>query len=140
MRKTSEKKLTFDTCILLLLFCIGSINFVFLLKDFSGAIPIAQKSRIPIPGQEFADLAEYLKGVKTAGFLTDKDMSPERNDGQFLAAQYTLAPVVLDLNNPDHELVILDCISIPSAFDLMELTHRVPLFINPYGKILAKRK
>ncbi|OGX28269.1 MAG: hypothetical protein A2787_02290 [Omnitrophica WOR_2 bacterium RIFCSPHIGHO2_01_FULL_48_9] len=92
------------------------------------------------PGREFADLADDLQGVEKVGFLTDKDMSPEKNDGLFLQAQYRLAPTVLDLGNAQHPLLIFDCQNVLTAFDMMKELNAAPLHVNPYFKILAERQ
>ncbi|HOW35552.1 MAG TPA: hypothetical protein PL155_03990 [Candidatus Omnitrophota bacterium] len=122
-----------------LLFVI-SLNFSSL-KEAYRSVAFHRASRIfrKSPGFEFADFKDKLTGINAIGFLTDKNMSPERNDGQFLAAQYTLAPVILDLNNPNYRLNILDCTNLADAFGIMQGISAEPAFINPYGKILAQR-
>src|SRR3989338_8725661 len=51
---------------------------------------LSQRAVRPVvePGTEYNDFKSVLAEIPRIGFLTDKDMSPERNDGQFLAAQY----------------------------------------------------
>ncbi len=91
------------------------------------------------PGREFAGFQERLAGVETAGFLTDKNMSPEKNDGLFLMAQYALAPVILDLDNTAHTDIILDCQNYFHALDLMKKADAAPVYTNDFGKILARK-
>ena len=114
------------------------VNFISLMKICRTALA-QNKSQKPIePGYEFADLKEKIFLLRRIGFLTNKDMSPERNDGQFLAAQYVLAPVVLDLDNPNYQFLILDYTGLVPAFDKMEAIGADPIYINDYSKVLAK--
>ena len=89
---------------------------------------------------EFEDFIEKLKNVRRVGFLTDKDMSPERNDGQFLAAQYVLAPVALDLDNAGPEYTILDYLNPVSAEQARRNLKAVVVFKNQYNKVLVRKK
>ena len=91
------------------------------------------------PGREFASLQGHLAGVERAGFLTDKNMSPENNDGFFLMAQYALAPVMLDLDDTTHTDIILDCRNYFHALDLMKKADAAPVYTNDFGKILARK-
>lgn len=89
------------------------------------------------PGREFTGFRERLAGIEKAGFLTDKNMSPEKNDGLFLMAQYALAPVMLDLGGTGHSHTILDCTNYFHALDLMKEADAAPVYTNDFGKILA---
>jgi len=91
------------------------------------------------PGTEFMDFNPLLRGVKHAGFMTNKAMSPERNDGQFLAAQYILAPVILDFN-ASHQFLLFDYTDLMSAYREIQRLKTQPVYINKYGKILVERK
>ena len=89
------------------------------------------------PGYEFEDFKDKIKGEKIIGFLTNRDTSAEKNDQEFLLAQYMLAPVILDLNNPQHKLLILDYTSpIFLGYKLKELS-AVRLYDNSFNKVLA---
>jgi hypothetical protein len=90
------------------------------------------------PGHQFADLREKLENTRSVGFITDKDMSSENNDGQFLRAQFMLAPLILDLNNHRHPWLILDCTNTFKAFFIMKEINARLVYINPYGIILAR--
>ena len=116
------------------------VNFIALVK-ICRTVLAQNKSQKPIePGYEFTDLKEKIFLLKRIGFLTNKDMSSERNDGQFLAAQYVLAPVVLDLDNPHYPFVILDYTGLIPAFDEMEAIGANPIYVNEYSKVLAKKR
>ena len=125
------------------LFCIlaiATVNCLFALKDLSLAAARQSQRNIKYPGYEFGDLKQKLPAVRKAGFLTDKDMSPERNDGQFLAAQFIFAPIMLELNNPHHEFIILDYTSLQAALDAMKKDNIHTVYINGHGKILGRKK
>ena len=89
------------------------------------------------PGLQYSDFKESLSGVKEAGFVTNKDLSSEKNDGEFLMAQYILAPTVLDLNASRHKYNILDCTSEKHILFALKNLNARPIKINKYGKILA---
>ena len=123
-----------------MLFMAG-INCLSILKDLSSSLIRPSQKNVKYPGYEFGDLRRKIPAaVSEIGFLTNKDMSPERNDGQFLAAQCMLAPIVLDLDNPHHEFIILDYTDIPTALNAMEKYNIQTLYINGYGKILGRGK
>lgn len=89
------------------------------------------------PGTEFEGLKESLHNIPVAGYLSDKIQSSENNDGRFMMAQYMLAPTVLDLQNMDHQYLVLDC-STPQAvqYFLTKLKAK-PIAMTIFGKILC---
>ena len=89
------------------------------------------------PGLQYSDFKEGLAGVRRAGFVTNKDLSPEKNDGEFLQAQYILAPTVLELNASKNKYNILDCTSKTHILYALKSLNAAPVQINKYGKILA---
>ena len=91
------------------------------------------------PGLEYLDFRPFLNQTTQAGFLTDKPMNPENNDGQFLAAQYILAPTRLELNNPQNSMFLIDATSLPAAMRMLKDVHASPVYVNPYGKVLAHK-
>jgi len=60
------------------------------------------------PGYQYESFLEPLKYVKRVGYLTDKEISREKNDGYYLMAQYYLAPTIVDLNSDLYDITILD--------------------------------
>ena len=118
---------------------LAGLNAVCTLKNFVEAGAKNKNSIFLKPGGHFADFKSYLLGQPAVGFITDKDISAENNDGKFLEAQYILAPTRLDLNNPNHAFIILDCTSMLTALDMMNDLNAEPVTVNSYGKILAKR-
>ncbi len=92
------------------------------------------------PGTQFATFKEKLKDVNAIGYLTNKDMSEEKNDGTFLQAQYMLAPTVLELNETHPNLNILDYTSpVYTVFTMRSLRSK-PIASSPYGPVLAEKQ
>jgi hypothetical protein len=91
-------------------------------------------------GIQFADFIPLLKGETKIGYITNKDLSSESNDGQFLQAQYALAPIVLDLNGKSNKFNIIDCTDQRSIMYALQQTNSIPVKLNQYGKILSIMK
>jgi len=125
---------------LIIVIALTFVNFSSLFRAYREALIQIRTNVILEPGTEFADFKDKISGAKIVGFLTDKDMSSERNDGQFLGAQYMLAPMILDLNNPYHEFLILDYIDLSYSFEKIKELNAIYLYTNKYGKSLAKKK
>ena len=140
MKESMSKYLRPKTAFFVLAVFLVGFNFASVIKSYRSALVKNGTDKHPEPGFEFAGFKEKLSGLKRVGFLTNKDMSPERNDGQFLGAQYMLAPVVLDLGNPRYRWVILDCTSLIPAFDMMQEIKAAPIDVNEHSKVLAERK
>ena len=130
---------TFRTIFLALAFTVLLIHITSLYPAYKFTQFQIKTKFVQEPGIEFKEFIKELKGVKKIGFLTDKDMSPERNDGQFLAAQYMLSPIILDLNNPNCEFIIFDYTSMAEAYKKIKEIGAVLMYANRYGKILAKK-
>ena len=97
-------------------------------------------TKILEPGTQFVMFKEKLAGLREIGYLTNKDMSEEHNDGEFLQAQYMLAPVILRLNQPARTLNILDYKNPVFAVFQMENLNAKPLVTSPYGKVLVESR
>ncbi len=119
---------------LLLFFIYHTVSFLLAFPKFVNQY---SSHEIIQPGIEFADLKEKIPSGMTVGFLTNKDMSAERNDGQFLAAQYILAPVVLDLNNDRHAYLIFDDLDPLMVSQIAEKLSATIVLTNSYNKVLA---
>lgn len=92
------------------------------------------------PGTQFEPFIAKLEGITQVGYLTNKDMSEEKNDGTFLQAQYMLAPTILKLNEEHPKLNVLDYTSpVYTVFTLRSL-RSAPIASSPYGQVLAERK
>jgi hypothetical protein len=117
----------------LIIHIVGAVRFLFVREQtksyFDHDVDIA-----------FKDFQPILKNVPIAGYITNKPMASENNDGHFLMAQYTLAPTVLALNDPQYEYSIIDCTDKTSIMYALQQTQSTPIALNPYGKILAVKK
>ena len=137
---TNPKRFKYiQTTIIALTSVLIAINFFFL---FIYSMSRLSKIDLPIlePGTQFESFREHLKGVDKIGYLTNKDSSPEKNDGAYLQAQYYFAPMIIELNNNHHRFNVID--------------YEEPMFIiyvfndlkarrvanNEYGQALAERK
>jgi len=137
--KNQSPSRIFRIFILYAAIALTGLNAFYTFQDYWRSSSRNKNSIFLKPGYHFADLRNHLTGVEIAGFLTDKDTSSENNDGKFLEAQAILAPTVLDLNNPNHPLIVLDCTNMVAAFDILNQLNAEPIYVNSYGKILAKR-
>lgn len=90
------------------------------------------------PGAQFYDFRDQLKGVKKMGYLTNKDLSPEKNDGNFLQAQYIFAPTILDLNNSNYRFNLLDYSNQIYVFYKIKELNPIRYVDNEYGLVLAE--
>jgi len=138
MKRFLTKCLQLETILLtatIFLVCYNAFFlFVYVMTQAGKKIAVVE------PGSQYADFQEILHGVKEAGFLTNKDTSPEKNEGEFLQAQYFLAPTILDLNNADHQFVILDYTSPVYLNYVLKKINAVPIKDNEYQKILAQKR
>ena len=91
-----------------------------------------------MPGAHFIELKSKLNNPEIIGFLTNKDTSSEKNDGEFLRAQYTFAPIALDLNKAQ-TINIISATSKEALVAILEENRLKPIFINKYGKTIAVR-
>lgn len=92
------------------------------------------------PGTPFEAFKDPLKEIPKVGYLTNKDMSEESNDGLFLMAQFELAPTILKLNEVDPKYNILDY-SAPVYFLLsFKKLHAIPIRTSTYGMTLTERQ
>ena len=88
-------------------------------------------------GNKFLGLKAILKDAKSIGYYTDKNLDDNKPALQFAQAQYTLAPIILDLNNTNHSFVLFDCSSEEIALQKIKEAGLVPMKKNQFGIILA---
>lgn len=94
------------------------------------------------PGLQFAMMKDILRndpGLTEVGWLTDKDMSREKNDGIFLQAQYFLAPLLVRLGEEDHRYIVIDSVNIPYLVPTIKRLKSMRLTNNEYGQALLRR-
>ena len=127
-----------NTVTIFLISALITLNLFFLVKGIAQQLTGPEQIMLE-PGFAYLEIRDRLKGIEKIGFLTNKNMTSEGNDGDFLMAQYMLAPTALDLNNPDHELSVL------VYTDLMYLQYALkdlnasPVYWNKYGIVLAQK-
>ena len=86
------------------------------------------------PGEAYRDIAKNLKELHVVGFHTDKNMSSEKNDGDFLMAQYMMAPIVLDYNNTELPIHILSYKNQNNALVLIKKLNGKLIYHNQFGR------
>ncbi|MCA9404786.1 MAG: hypothetical protein KC897_13435 [Candidatus Omnitrophica bacterium] len=133
-----KKILTAENCALAasVILCAVTSFFLFanyMVKSRMRGIPVIE------PGTQFVQFKPYLTDVRELGYLTNKDMSEEKNDGFFLQAQYMLAPTVLRLNDTEHKMLILDYSKPVYAWFTMKSMRAAPKFSSEYGPVLAEQ-
>ena len=114
-------------------------NIVTLTKELINIHKLKAFAASQFPGRIFSGLDKTLEGIKYAGYFTDKDINNIAQAKHFAQAQYVLAPVILDLNNTDHEYILFDCTSLKITFDKIKEIGAVPLKANQFGIILARK-
>jgi len=92
------------------------------------------------PGYQFNNFRPKLKGIRSVGYITNKDMSRENNDGAFLQAQYFLAPTVLRLDEVDEDLNILDYWETTFIIYQMRALKSKRIASNNYGQALVQKR
>lgn len=91
------------------------------------------------PGYQFHHFQKFIQGEKTIGYITDKTLSREKNDGAYLQAQYYLAPVVVDSSSFDYRYNIVDSENIPFLVRTFKNLNSKRIANNKYGQALIKR-
>jgi hypothetical protein len=91
-------------------------------------------------GEKFEGIKDLVQGEKYVGYITDKDFKIDKNTAEFSQAQFALVPVILDLNNPDHRLLLINCDSPQKAIAFMKQYGARPIRGNNLGTILAVRE
>lgn len=134
-----KKYIHFENGIVLLTIAMIGLSAFYLLANYM--VQSKRKTvKIIEPGTQFAFFVDFLKDAGDVGFMTNKDMSEEKNDGTFLQAQYMLAPTVLNLNEIHPKLNILDYTDPVWAVYTIKSLRARPLATSPYGQILAVKK
>ena len=90
-------------------------------------------------GSAFSSFEEALAGKSHIGYYTDKDLGKTVHAAQFAQAQFILAPVILDTDYRKYEFIILDCSSLSNVLEKMRGIGAVPVKINAFGIVLARR-
>lgn len=90
-------------------------------------------------GIKFSGLENILKQETHVGYITDLSLKETAPLAEYEQAQYVLAPAILDVNNPNHRLLIVNCSSDAVATRKLKDIGAQPLTRNNFGVILAMR-
>lgn len=91
-------------------------------------------------GYQFRGLEEFTKGIDRIGYYSDENLELNEHAHKLFAhAQYVLAPTVLELDNMDHDFVLVVCSNERNALHKLKQLNALPLRANKFGMILARR-
>lgn len=90
-------------------------------------------------GNQFEPLRPIFNHVEKVGYLTDHTLENPIFLAHFSQTQYTLSPTILDLNNSDHEFVILHYKNQQTAINKILSLKMIPMTTSSSGIILAKK-
>ncbi len=111
--------------------------------DLASTIHIHQEKRKHLPfyfsGYRFLGIESFFKGIKYAGYYTDRDLNEEEISAQYAQAQYILAPTILDLDYSQYKYILFDCTSESAAIAKIKKMAAIPLKKNQFGIILAQQ-
>ena len=97
-----------------------------------------QKTPYIFLGYQFLGLDAILGNAGRISYLTDKNMDDPVVAMEFAQAEFMLAPITLDLNNPQHEFLILTYKSPKENWKKVKDLGLIPLRQSPWGALLAK--
>lgn len=123
-----------------LLIAITAFNLLNIVAELARTQARRKLSPYIFYGFAFSGIDKLLTGVKAIGYYTDRDLDQNTNAAIFAQAQYMLAPVIVDLNNFDHEFILFDCASEETAMAKIKEIGAVALKKNKLGVILAKHR
>lgn len=134
----SKFKISLSFVLTLVIFWLVGLNIIY------GCITVLSKTqnRKPVfePGYQFEDIRKILKQEKIVGYLTDRNISPEKNDQEFLLAQYMLAPTIVEVNNHSYQFLILDYTNPSAVINKLKEIKAKPIYKNMYNKVLALQR
>ncbi len=113
-------------------------NSVSLVREFHRTFQKRRAHPYVFLGDQFPALRDVLAGTEKIGYCTDQSLDVRRHAMQFSQAQYALAPVILEFNNPDHPFVILDYADPAGAARTIAKEGLIPLRRSPLGPVLAQ--
>ncbi len=89
-------------------------------------------------GAKFAGLKPFLKNSQRIGYLTDQSLDEKIAAAEFAQAQYVLAPIILDFNNPNLRFVLVNASSLSQSLELIKQHHLKPLKGNQFNILLTQ--
>ena len=114
-------------------------GFIGVARELSDMYVRRQTHPYVFAGDIFAPIRDAAGNAWAIGYLTDRDIKSDAVSMRFTQAQFSLAPVVLDLNNPAHHYLILDFSTPQQAYAAAVQSKAKPLKISPQGIIFAER-
>jgi hypothetical protein len=131
--RPNSQQITFLICALLII----AFNTFNLHKEITALSKIRRQVPYRFMGNKFTGLREILGNVKYVGYYTDKNLDENQPAMQFAQAQYTMAPIILELNNTSHTYTLFDCSSEDIAMKKIQETGLAPIKRNQFGIFLA---
>jgi hypothetical protein len=122
-----------NSCFLSLCCVLIIVNAFQLFQKLGPGRPVA------FAGLKFSGLGEKLKEESTVGYVSDLDIKNPGPLAEYQQAQYILAPVLLDIQQPSrHRYVLINCSDDASAIQKLKELNARPLLRNQFGVIFAE--
>lgn len=120
-------------CFLSLCCVLISVNVFQLFRKLSADRPVT------FAGLKFSGLGEKLKFETAVGYASDMNIKEAGPLAEFQQAQYVLAPVLLDIQQPSrHRFLLINCFDDEAAIKKLKELNARPLLRNQFGVILAE--
>ena len=119
------------TFFLVLCFILIAVNTFQLFRTLAPARPIN------FSGLKFSGLGDILKKETLIGYVSDLNIKETRALAEYEQAQFMLAPIILDIQQPSHKFVIINCSNDTAALAKLKELNARPLLRNQFGVILA---
>ena len=116
---------------LLLCFIVIAFNTFQLFRTLTPDRPVN------FSGLKFSGLGDVLKNETLIGYTSDLDIKETKPLAEYEQAQYMLAPIILDVQQPFHKFVIINCSNDNAALAKLKELNARPLLRNQFGVILA---
>ncbi len=92
----------------------------------------------PFLGMKFSGLNPFLKNSARIGYLTDSSLDETTAAAEFAQAQYVLAPIILEFNNPDLRFVLVNGSSLEQSLELVRQNGLKPIKGNQFQILLTQ--
>ena len=101
--------------------------------------PHKKPTAFAFAGKKFEGIEKLLKGEKYVGYYTDQNIDDTRPLMEFLQAQQTLVPLILDPENLQHRYIIVNCADVPAAISKFKALGARPVTRNNAGIFIVER-
>ena len=116
-----------------------AVNIVQTSVQLAAIYPVRKPAAFNFSGDRFNGLQLLLKSEKYIGYYTDQNIDDTGPIMELLQAQYTVVPLILDVNNIDHRYIIVNCADIPAAIEKFKRLGARPVTPNNGGLFLVER-